>query len=46
MADNSGSNQGLVALNSATMGAHMPEITLADGTKVQTGTIGYVCSRN
>ncbi|KAK7754262.1 hypothetical protein SLS62_003840 [Diatrype stigma] len=30
----------LAALNSATMGANMPEITLPDGSKVQTGTVG------
>ncbi|KAI0388081.1 hypothetical protein F5Y04DRAFT_274933 [Hypomontagnella monticulosa] len=30
----------LAALNSATLGAEMPQITLADGTKVQTGTVG------
>lgn len=31
----------LADLNSATLGAKMPEITLADGTVVQTGTVGY-----
>ena len=43
MADGSES-KGLTALNSATLGAAMPEITLPDGSKVQTGTIGYVSS--
>lgn len=30
----------LARLNSATLGAEMPEITLANGDKVQTGTVG------
>lgn len=30
----------LTRLNSATLGAEMPEITLANGQKVQTGTVG------
>ncbi|KAI0597750.1 hypothetical protein F4775DRAFT_592985 [Biscogniauxia sp. FL1348] len=30
----------LAALNSATLGATFPEITLADGSVVQTGTVG------
>ena len=30
----------LAALNSATLGAEMPQITLPDGSKVQTGTMG------
>jgi hypothetical protein len=34
------SNPKLADLNSATLGAKMPEITLPDGTVVQTGTIG------
>jgi hypothetical protein len=36
----SDANANLVAINSATLGAKMPEITLADGSKVQTGTVG------
>lgn len=32
----------LAALNSATLGAEMPQITLPDGSKVQTGTMGSV----
>ncbi|PWY80264.1 hypothetical protein BO94DRAFT_537142 [Aspergillus sclerotioniger CBS 115572] len=30
----------LVALNSSTLGTAMPEVTLPDGSKVQTGTVG------
>ncbi|KAI0172176.1 hypothetical protein GGR52DRAFT_573318 [Hypoxylon sp. FL1284] len=30
----------LASLNSATLGAEMPQITLPDGSKVQTGTMG------
>lgn len=30
----------LARLNSATLGAEMPEVTLANGDKVQTGTVG------
>lgn len=30
----------LAALNSATLGVEMPQITLPDGSKVQTGTVG------
>lgn len=30
----------LAALNSATLGAQMPEVTLPDGSKIQTGTLG------
>ncbi|KAH8197592.1 hypothetical protein TruAng_008224 [Truncatella angustata] len=33
-------NPSLADLDSATLGAKMPEITLADGTVVQTGTVG------
>ncbi|KAF3765637.1 hypothetical protein M406DRAFT_68062 [Cryphonectria parasitica EP155] len=33
-------NSNLAGLNSATMGAKMPEIALPDGTVVQTGTVG------
>ncbi|KAI5925430.1 hypothetical protein F4810DRAFT_79272 [Camillea tinctor] len=33
-------NSTLAALNSATMGVTFPEITLSDGTVVQTGTVG------
>ncbi|KAI1460370.1 hypothetical protein F4805DRAFT_391422 [Annulohypoxylon moriforme] len=40
MADNTDSGSKLAALNSATLGAEMPQITLPDGTKVQTGTMG------
>ncbi|KAI2620621.1 hypothetical protein GGS26DRAFT_302889 [Hypomontagnella submonticulosa] len=40
MADNSDSGSRLAALNSVTLGAKMPQITLADGTKLQTGTVG------
>lgn len=36
----SGPNTDLAALNSAVLGAKMPEITLPDGSKVQTGTVG------
>lgn len=36
----SGANPDLAALNSATMGAQFPEITMPDGSKVQTGTVG------
>ncbi|KAI0025386.1 hypothetical protein F4780DRAFT_325581 [Xylariomycetidae sp. FL0641] len=41
MADNN-TKQGadLAAMNSATLGAQFPEITLPDGSKVQTGTVG------
>ncbi|KAI1364582.1 hypothetical protein F5Y08DRAFT_204715 [Xylaria arbuscula] len=34
------SGRALSDLNSATLGAKFPEITLPDGTKVQTGTVG------
>ncbi|PWY90198.1 hypothetical protein BO70DRAFT_426573 [Aspergillus heteromorphus CBS 117.55] len=34
------SNPDLVALNSLTLGTNMPEVTLPDGSKVQTGTVG------
>ncbi|KAL1603493.1 hypothetical protein SLS60_005080 [Paraconiothyrium brasiliense] len=30
----------LAALNSATLGASMPVVTLPDGSKIQTGTVG------
>ncbi|KAI1342447.1 hypothetical protein F5Y15DRAFT_304717 [Xylariaceae sp. FL0016] len=30
----------LQSLNSATLGAQFPEVTLPDGSKVQTGTVG------
>ncbi|RAL01770.1 uncharacterized protein BO80DRAFT_444453 [Aspergillus ibericus CBS 121593] len=30
----------LVAVNSSTLGTAMPEVTLPDGSKVQTGTVG------
>jgi hypothetical protein len=30
----------LAAINSAALGAKFPEITLPDGSKVQTGTVG------
>ncbi|KAI2464574.1 hypothetical protein F4781DRAFT_436296 [Annulohypoxylon bovei var. microspora] len=40
MTDNSDSGSKLASLNSATLGAEMPQITLPDGTKVQTGTVG------
>ncbi|PYI10311.1 hypothetical protein BO78DRAFT_361603 [Aspergillus sclerotiicarbonarius CBS 121057] len=30
----------LVALNSSTLGTAMPEVTLPDGSKMQTGTVG------
>lgn len=30
----------LAALNSATLGTNMPVVTLPDGSKVQTGTVG------
>lgn len=33
-------NDKLASINSATLGANMPVITLADGSKVQTGKIG------
>lgn len=36
------SNSKLANLNSATLGAKMPEITLPDGSVVQTGTVGQV----
>lgn len=39
---NSDSGSKLAALNSATLGAEMPQITLPDGSKVQTGTVGFV----
>lgn len=32
----------LTSLNSVTLGATMPEVTLADGTVLHTGTVGYV----
>lgn len=34
------SNSKLANLNSATLGTNMPEITLPDGSVVQTGTVG------
>lgn len=34
------SSDALANLNSATLGANMPVITLPDGQKVQTGTVG------
>lgn len=37
---NTSSGDALAALNSKTLGANMPVITLADGSKVQTGTVG------
>ncbi|KAI4861000.1 hypothetical protein F4820DRAFT_452340 [Hypoxylon rubiginosum] len=37
---NAVSGSKLAALNSATLGAEMPQITLPDGSKVQTGTVG------
>ncbi|KAI1482319.1 hypothetical protein K445DRAFT_18309 [Daldinia sp. EC12] len=42
MADNASVDREskLAALNSATLGAEMPQITLPDGSKVQTGTMG------
>ncbi|KAI1804196.1 hypothetical protein F4811DRAFT_553029 [Daldinia bambusicola] len=42
MADNASFDRDnkLAALNSATLGAEMPQITLPDGSKVQTGTMG------
>ncbi|KAI1379615.1 hypothetical protein F4677DRAFT_442590 [Hypoxylon crocopeplum] len=42
MAENpdTGSGSKLAALNSSTLGVKMPEITLPDGSKVQTGTVG------
>ncbi|XXG98891.1 hypothetical protein Hte_005222 [Hypoxylon texense] len=43
MAENNTNNDSgskLAALNSATLGTEMPQITLPDGTKVQTGTVG------
>lgn len=42
MANNTDSGSKLAALNSATLGVEMPQITLPDGSKVQTGTMGYV----
>ncbi|KAI3337889.1 hypothetical protein F4824DRAFT_500136 [Ustulina deusta] len=36
----SSSNNALADVNSATLGAKFPEITLPDGSKVQTGTVG------
>ncbi|KAI1505263.1 hypothetical protein F5X99DRAFT_276062 [Biscogniauxia marginata] len=39
-ADSKVGNRSLAALNSTTMGVNFPEITLADGTVVQTGTVG------
>ncbi|KAI0841198.1 hypothetical protein F5Y06DRAFT_293686 [Hypoxylon sp. FL0890] len=40
MADATDNGSKLAALNSATLGAEMPQITLPDGSKVQTGTVG------
>ncbi|KAI1206501.1 uncharacterized protein F4807DRAFT_233306 [Annulohypoxylon truncatum] len=40
MANNTDDGSRLASLNSATLGAEMPQITLPDGTKVQTGTVG------
>ncbi|KAI0889294.1 uncharacterized protein GGS22DRAFT_184872 [Annulohypoxylon maeteangense] len=40
MENSTDSGSKLAALNSATLGAEMPQITLPDGTKVQTGTMG------
>lgn len=34
------SGDNLAAINSATLGTTMPVVTLPDGTKVQTGTVG------
>jgi hypothetical protein len=34
------SNDSLQNINSATLGAQMPVVTLPDGSKVQTGTVG------
>ncbi|GAW12325.1 hypothetical protein ANO14919_016900 [Xylariales sp. No.14919] len=36
----SGNGTALSDMNSATLGAKFPEITLPDGSKVQTGTVG------
>ncbi|KAI0404452.1 hypothetical protein F4802DRAFT_598149 [Xylaria palmicola] len=38
--DSGGAGSALSDLNSATLGAEFPEITLPDGSKVQTGTVG------
>ncbi|OTA80008.1 hypothetical protein M434DRAFT_381521 [Hypoxylon sp. CO27-5] len=40
MADATDSGSKLAALNSTTLGVEMPQITLPDGSKVQTGTVG------
>lgn len=40
MSQPEGTNDKLAALNSATMGTNMPVVTLPDGQKVQTGTVG------
>ncbi|KAJ8120018.1 hypothetical protein ONZ43_g3165 [Nemania bipapillata] len=37
---NDGSSDALSEVNSVTLGAKFPEITLPDGSKVQTGTVG------
>ncbi|KAI0199194.1 hypothetical protein F4808DRAFT_433041 [Astrocystis sublimbata] len=39
-ANASGATNALSDLNSTTLGAKFPEITLPDGSKVQTGTVG------
>lgn len=36
----SSNTDSLAALNSATLGTNMPVVTLPDGSKVQTGTVG------
>ena len=40
MSQNDHTNDKLAALNSATMGTTMPVVTLPDGQRVQTGTVG------
>ncbi|KAH7372276.1 hypothetical protein BKA66DRAFT_175859 [Pyrenochaeta sp. MPI-SDFR-AT-0127] len=40
MAPHDSSDDKLAALNSATMGTVMPVVTLPDGQRVQTGTVG------
>ncbi|KAI1077054.1 hypothetical protein F5B20DRAFT_280476 [Whalleya microplaca] len=40
MASNAEAGSSLAALNSATLGTKFPEITLPDGSVVQTGTVG------
>lgn len=34
------SDSNLVAVNSAALGVQMPEVTLPDGSRIQTGTVG------